>query len=182
MATITHDAPLIQLPQGETGPEHVVLRDGKLYAAMASGRILRMQPDGSAAAIYADTGGRVLGFDFDAGGRLIAADAKISPRRLDQRLRLGKDETFGDWRWRERNIFGQAFALIGRKDSEALEEWNGAGLPILLCRSLTFFAGREAVGINDGSAMCSLANIPAERQRLPEGQKTVRAEAILDDS
>ena len=113
---------------------------------------------------------------------LVAADAKIRPRRLDQRLRLGKDEPFGDWRWRERNIFGQAFALIGRKDSEALEEWNGAGLPILLCRSLTFFAGREAVGINDGSAMCSLANIPAERQRLPEGQKTVRAEAILDDS
>ena len=67
---------LIQLPPGETGPEHLVLgRDGKLYAAVASGRILRMNPDGSAPEVYADTGGRVLGFDFDADGRLIAADA-----------------------------------------------------------------------------------------------------------
>jgi sugar lactone lactonase YvrE len=66
---------LIPLPQGESGPEHVVLRDGKLYAAVASGRILRMNPDGSGAETYADTGGRVLGFDFDADGRLIAADA-----------------------------------------------------------------------------------------------------------
>ncbi|HRH88810.1 MAG TPA: SMP-30/gluconolactonase/LRE family protein [Rubrivivax sp.] len=66
---------LIPMPAGEAGPEHVVLRDGKLYAAVASGRILRMNADGSGAQTYADTGGRVLGFDFDAAGRLIAADA-----------------------------------------------------------------------------------------------------------
>jgi len=50
-------------------------RDGKLYAAVASGNILRMNPDGSAREVFANTGGRVLGFDFDAAGRLIAADA-----------------------------------------------------------------------------------------------------------
>jgi hypothetical protein len=67
---------LIPLPPGETGPERVVLgRDGKLYAAVASGRILRMNADGSAPEIHADTGGRPLGFDFDAAGRLIVADA-----------------------------------------------------------------------------------------------------------
>lgn len=61
---------------GEAGPEHVVLaRDGKLYAAMASGNIVRMNPDGSAQEVFVHTGGRVLGFDFDAAGRLIAADA-----------------------------------------------------------------------------------------------------------
>ena len=61
---------------GEEGPEHVVVRnDGKLYAAMASGNILRMNLDGSGQEIYAKTGGRVLGFDFDATGNLIAADA-----------------------------------------------------------------------------------------------------------
>ena len=65
------------IPLGlEEGPEHVVLaRDGKLYAAMASGNILRMNPDGSAQEVFANTGGRVLGFDFDAEGNLIAADA-----------------------------------------------------------------------------------------------------------
>lgn len=61
---------------GETGPEHMAIGpDGKLYAAVASGKILRMAPDGSQREVFAQTGGRVLGFDFDAQGRLIAADA-----------------------------------------------------------------------------------------------------------
>jgi sugar lactone lactonase YvrE len=60
---------------GEEGPEHVVLaRDGWLYAAMASGRILRMRPDGSGQQVFVDTGGRPLGFDFDAQGRMLIAD------------------------------------------------------------------------------------------------------------
>lgn len=65
------------IPLGaEAGPEHIVLaHDGKLYAAVASGKVLRMSPDGSAQEVFADTGGRVLGFDFDAAGNLIAADA-----------------------------------------------------------------------------------------------------------
>jgi sugar lactone lactonase YvrE len=88
----------IPLPPGEAGPEHVVLRDGKLYAAVASGRILRMDPDGSAAEVVADTGGRVLGFDFDADGRLIAADAvkgllAIGP---DGRVTVLADQVGGD--------------------------------------------------------------------------------------
>ena len=71
----------------EEGPEHIVLaKDGKLYTTVASGNILRMNPDGSAQEVFANTGGRVLGFDFDASGNLIAADAvkgllSISPDR-----------------------------------------------------------------------------------------------------
>jgi sugar lactone lactonase YvrE len=61
---------------GEIGPEHVALGpDGKLYAAMASGNMLRMNPDGSAREVYANTGGRALGFDWDAAGRMIIVDA-----------------------------------------------------------------------------------------------------------
>jgi len=60
----------------EHGPEHLVIGpDGKLYAAMTSGNLLRMEPDGSNPQVVASTGGRVLGFAFDAGGRMIAADA-----------------------------------------------------------------------------------------------------------
>ncbi|HRI18775.1 MAG TPA: SMP-30/gluconolactonase/LRE family protein [Burkholderiaceae bacterium] len=60
----------------EEGPEHVAVGpDGKLYAAMVSGNILRMAPDGSAQQVFAHTGGRVLGFAFDAAGNMIAADA-----------------------------------------------------------------------------------------------------------
>ena len=61
---------------GEEGPEHILIgQDGKLYTTVASGKILRMNPDGSAQEVFANTGGRVLGFDFDAAGNLIAADA-----------------------------------------------------------------------------------------------------------
>ncbi len=60
----------------ETGPEHVAFdNNGKLYAAMSSGNILRMNPDGTAQEIFARTGGRVLGFDFDIDNNLLAADA-----------------------------------------------------------------------------------------------------------
>jgi sugar lactone lactonase YvrE len=72
---------------GEEGPEHIVIaKDGKLYTTVTSGNILRMNPDGSAQEVFANTGGRVLGFDFDASGNLVAADAikgllSISPER-----------------------------------------------------------------------------------------------------
>jgi sugar lactone lactonase YvrE len=60
----------------EMGPEHIAIgSDGKLYAAMTSGNLLRMEPDGEKREVFANTGGRVLGFDFDAQGRMIAADA-----------------------------------------------------------------------------------------------------------
>jgi sugar lactone lactonase YvrE len=93
-------ARLNRIPLGsEAGPEHIVLaRDGKLYAAVASGRVLRMNPDGTAQEVFADTGGRVLGFDFDRAGNLIAADAikgllAISP---DGRITLLADQVAGD--------------------------------------------------------------------------------------
>ena len=79
----------------EEGPEHIVLaKDGKLYTTVVSGNILRMNPDGSAQEVFANTGGRVLGFDFDAQGNLIAADAvkgllSISP---DKKITLLTDK------------------------------------------------------------------------------------------
>jgi sugar lactone lactonase YvrE len=70
-----------------SGPEHIALaKDGKLYATVTGGNILRMNADGTAQEVFVNTGGRVLGFDFDATGNLIAADAhkgllSISPDR-----------------------------------------------------------------------------------------------------
>ena len=62
--------------KGEAGPEHVAVGpNGKLYTAVDGGKILRMNPDGSGQEVFARTGGRVLGFDFDAAGQLIGADA-----------------------------------------------------------------------------------------------------------
>ncbi|MDO9109173.1 MAG: SMP-30/gluconolactonase/LRE family protein [Desulfatirhabdiaceae bacterium] len=83
----------------EEGPEHIVMaRDGRLYAAMSSGNIVRMNPDGTAQEVFVNTGGRVLGFDFDAAGNLIAADVirgllSIGP---DRKITVLADKVVGD--------------------------------------------------------------------------------------
>ena len=60
----------------EEGPEHVAFGpDGMLYAAVASGKLIRMRADGSDQQVFARTGGRVLGFAFEASGNMFAADA-----------------------------------------------------------------------------------------------------------
>lgn len=77
---------------GEGGPEGMALGpDGKIYAAVASGAIVRLNADGSRFEKWADTGGRVLGMNFDPQGRLIAADAMrgllaIGPDRKPEML------------------------------------------------------------------------------------------------
>ncbi|MCP5274181.1 MAG: SMP-30/gluconolactonase/LRE family protein [Burkholderiales bacterium] len=69
------DLQLIELDD-EQGPEHVALgKYDKLYTAVENGNIIRMNPDGTMLEIFANTGGRVLGFDFNADDNLIAADA-----------------------------------------------------------------------------------------------------------
>jgi sugar lactone lactonase YvrE len=60
----------------EQGPEHIVVgSDGKLYAAVASGNVVRINPDGSGQEVFATTGGRPLGMAFDGSDKLIVADA-----------------------------------------------------------------------------------------------------------
>ncbi len=84
---------------GDSGPEHVALGpDGLLYATVASGRILRMNPDGSGLSVFADTGGRVLGFDFDVAGNLIAADAMNGLLSIDTtgKVRVLTNSVAGD--------------------------------------------------------------------------------------
>jgi len=55
----------------EIGPEHIdVGPDGRLYTTVLSGAVLRMNPDGTGIETVVNTGGRPLGFDFTANGRL----------------------------------------------------------------------------------------------------------------
>ncbi|MGA0098673.1 MAG: SMP-30/gluconolactonase/LRE family protein [Steroidobacteraceae bacterium] len=57
-------------------PEDVALGpDGALYTGLLDGRIMRIGPDGEQRTLFANTGGRPLGMQFDAEGRLIVADA-----------------------------------------------------------------------------------------------------------
>jgi len=58
------------------GPEDVALDpDGVLYSGLQDGRIMRLRPGEAAPELFADTGGRPLGMQFDREGRLIVADA-----------------------------------------------------------------------------------------------------------
>lgn len=73
----------------EFGPEHMVIGpDGKLYAAMTSGALLRMDPDGGHQEVFANTEGRVLGFAFDSTGRMFAADAMRGVLAIDSSGRV----------------------------------------------------------------------------------------------
>jgi sugar lactone lactonase YvrE len=74
---------------GDYGPEEVVLdSQGRIYAATHDGWIVRLEPDGSRPTRWVDTGGRPLGLDFDAQGRLIVADAFRGLLAIDTQGRL----------------------------------------------------------------------------------------------
>ncbi len=76
------DRSAILLEGAGTGPEDVALGpDGAYYAGMLDGRILRFEEDGWS--VYADTGGRPLGLQFDHSGRLIVADALAGLLAID---------------------------------------------------------------------------------------------------
>jgi sugar lactone lactonase YvrE len=88
------------IPLGdEEGPEHIVIgKDGKLYTTVNSGKILRMNQDGSRQEVFASTGGHVLGFDFDAEGNIIVADVdngllSITP---DKKITILTDKVNGE--------------------------------------------------------------------------------------
>ena len=58
------------------GPEDVAVdADGRVYVGVEEGQLLRYSPDGANVEVFADTGGRPLGLDFDNDGNLIVADA-----------------------------------------------------------------------------------------------------------
>lgn len=59
------------------GPEDVLPNpDGSLYTGLSDGRILHVAPDGSSTEI-ADTGGRPLGLEWLADGRIVVCDTRM---------------------------------------------------------------------------------------------------------
>ncbi|MBZ2188184.1 SMP-30/gluconolactonase/LRE family protein [Alcanivorax sp. JB21] len=66
-----------------SGPEDIAIdTEGNLYSGTADGRIVRISPDARVETLT-HTGGRPLGMDFDAGGRLVVADADLGLIRVD---------------------------------------------------------------------------------------------------
>jgi sugar lactone lactonase YvrE len=93
---------LIPLP-GE-GPEDVVAGpDGVIYTGVKDGRILAVAPEDGAAREVANTGGRPLGLEATADGRLLICDSPKGLMELD--LKTGALETLVTHDRAERLIF-----------------------------------------------------------------------------
>lgn len=58
-------------------PEDITGHGAYIYTSSNGGRILRMRPDGSALTVFAETGGRPLGLEFDNDGNLIVANSQL---------------------------------------------------------------------------------------------------------
>jgi hypothetical protein len=88
-----------------TGPEDVLVdHDGRVVTGVADGRILRVAADGSRIELVADTGGRPLGVELAADGRLIVCDADRGLLRVDPQT--GSVETLVD------EVGGQRLKLV----------------------------------------------------------------------
>ena len=93
---------LIPLP-GE-GPEDVVAGpDGLIYTGLLDGRILAVAPEDGAVREIANTGGRPLGLEATADGRLLICDSPKGLMALD--LKTGALETLVTHHGAERLIF-----------------------------------------------------------------------------
>ncbi len=93
---------LIPLP-GE-GPEDVVVGpDGVIYTGLADGRVLAVAPEDGAVREVANTGGRPLGLEATADGRLLICDSPNGLMELD--LKTGALKTLVSHDGAERLIF-----------------------------------------------------------------------------
>lgn len=65
------------------GPEDIAGGpDGYLFASTSSGHVIRFRGDGSDLSVFADTGGRPLGLEFDRQGNLWVANAPLGLQRI----------------------------------------------------------------------------------------------------
>ena len=65
------------------GPEDIAGGpDGLIYATTAKGAIIRLRPDGSGLEVFAETGGRPLGIEFDTTGNLFVANSYLGIQKI----------------------------------------------------------------------------------------------------
>ncbi|MGE5452576.1 MAG: SMP-30/gluconolactonase/LRE family protein [Acidobacteriota bacterium] len=65
----------VPLDPAQEGPEHITAYQGAVYTGLSNGDVLKLSVDGQSRSVVANTGGRPLGIDFDAQGRMLVADA-----------------------------------------------------------------------------------------------------------
>lgn len=91
-ATNTRLAGLQHIALGERqgGPEFILAHGGALYTGLDNGDVLKLSPDGGQREVVVNTGGRPLGLDIDAQGRLLVADAMKGLLRVTVTEQVGQ--------------------------------------------------------------------------------------------
>ena len=65
------------------GPEDITGGpDGLIYTATGDGNVIRFRPNGTNLEVFAETGGRPLGLEFDRAGNLFVANAYLGLQRI----------------------------------------------------------------------------------------------------
>ena len=78
------------------GPEDIAFdAEGRVYASMGDGKVMRFQPDGSQPEVFAETPTRPLGLRFDAEGNLIVCDGQLFSIAPDGTVTMLSDEAEG---------------------------------------------------------------------------------------
>lgn len=96
------------LPAGGHAPEGVAVDpEGRVYAGLEGGRVVRLRAGGGAPELFAETKGRPLGLDFDGAGNLVVADA------VQGLLSVGRDGAVGVL---SREAEGRAFGCVNDLD------------------------------------------------------------------
>lgn len=83
----------IALGKGHQGPEHIAVHGGWLYTGVLNGDVLKISLDGRTREVIANTGGRPLGIDLDAQGRVLVADGFKGLLRIEGSGPAAKVET-----------------------------------------------------------------------------------------
>jgi sugar lactone lactonase YvrE len=87
------DLQQLSLASGQEGPEFILATGGVLYTGLSNGDVLRINTDGQQPEVVVNTGGRPLGLDMDAQGRLLVADAMKGLLRVTGRGSEAKVDT-----------------------------------------------------------------------------------------
>ena len=78
------------------GPEDIAFdAEGRVYASMGDGKVMRFQPDGSQPEVFAETPTRPLGLRFDSDGNLIVCDGQLFSVAPDGTVTMLSDEAEG---------------------------------------------------------------------------------------
>ncbi|MGC4059897.1 MAG: SMP-30/gluconolactonase/LRE family protein [Aquabacterium sp.] len=81
------------LSSGQEGPEFIAAHDHEIFTGLNNGDVLKVNTDGQHYEVIVNTGGRPLGLDVDAQGRLLVADAMRGLLRVTGRGPDAKIET-----------------------------------------------------------------------------------------